>query len=77
MESAKVITQCGEAIRRTKYYSGGNQEWKARAATKLDKRYATAAIAELLFALADTGRTYSPAELTAMALDIEREGGDL
>lgn len=77
MQPEQLIDNGGEAVRRTKYYSGGNREWKRRPATSLDKRYATAAMVQVLHDLASTGTSYGPQELTAIALDIEREGGDL
>lgn len=77
MNPGQLIEGSALAIRRTKYYSGGNRSWRGKPVNRTEKRYATAAITQLLHDLAATGARLGPAELTRLALNIEREGGDL
>lgn len=77
MTPEQLIEESAQAIRRTKYYSGGNRSWAGKPVTRIEKRYATAAISQVLLDLADAGVHFGPRQLVALAHAISREGGDL
>lgn len=76
MQPEQLIEKSAQAIRGTKYYSGGNRDWKGLPVTHIEKRYATAAIARVLRELADMRVQLDPQGLRWWALEIEKAGGD-
>lgn len=78
MQPEQLIENGGDAIRLTKYYTGGSNSRRAeRPASRFEKRYATAVIARLLTDLAAMQIHLTPEGMRWWAEEIERAGGDL
>lgn len=76
MQPEQLIETSAKAIRSTKYYSGGNRDWRGQPVTRVERRYATAAVASALRSLADMRVRLDPQGLEWWATEIEKAGGD-
>ena len=78
MQPEALIENGANAIRCTKYYTGGSNAKKAqRDPSRFEKRYAAAAMAQLLTDLASLRVRLDPEGLLWWAEEIERAGGEL
>lgn len=77
MQPEQLIERGARAVRMAKYNNGGGEDRRNRPPSNVDKRYAAAAMVDLLNSLADMRLRMTPDTLRWWASEIEKAGGDL